>query len=304
MNGGLGARQKIQERLDAGDLTQAEATVMAEIKMWRTPNSTVIDAKSTVVKLLGRTPQDPQVGLADQVMAAERGAWPTPAAQGGYGGGSGGREMMRGRIPDEEFRQMTAGNGGQLNPTWVELLMGWPRGWSSLEPMDGDEMLAWVEGFTNGTETGIGEELPELREETTPETLRATAGGFRGVSEAQVLQHSLREHEEDSHQARLQLACQETPQGMLRGVRGDPASASAPHRPGHDEQPAREHPDVVQVVPRLFPQYGPQAWANGSWENGVPRVATGIAHRVDRLKAIGNGQVPAVVATVWNLLTE
>lgn len=34
---------------------------------WRTPNSTVIDAKSSVKKLSGRTPQDPQVGLADQV---------------------------------------------------------------------------------------------------------------------------------------------------------------------------------------------------------------------------------------------
>jgi hypothetical protein len=27
-----------------------------------------------------------------------------------------------------------------------------------------------------------------------------------------------------------------------------------------------------------------------------------VAARVDRLKAIGNGQVPAVAATAWNLL--
>jgi hypothetical protein len=37
---------------------------------------------------------------------------------------------------------------------------------------------------------------------------------------------------------------------------------------------------------------------------GVRRVADGMAHRADRLKAAGNGQVPAVAATAWNLLKE
>lgn len=32
-------------------------------------------------------------------------------------------------------------------------------------------------------------------------------------------------------------------------------------------------------------------------------VANGLAHRVDRLRAIGNGQVPQVVATAWKILT-
>ncbi len=34
----------------------------------------------------------------------------------------------------------------------------------------------------------------------------------------------------------------------------------------------------------------------------VGRVAHGLASRVDRLKAIGNGQVPAVVRAAWWLL--
>jgi len=37
------------------------------VRMWRTPSATVIAPKSSVVKLSGRMPQDPQVGLADQV---------------------------------------------------------------------------------------------------------------------------------------------------------------------------------------------------------------------------------------------
>jgi len=43
---------------------------------------------------------------------------------------------------------------------------------------------------------------------------------------------------------------------------------------------------------------------SGGWavEPDVGRVAYGVANRVDRLKAIGNGQVPRVVATAFNLL--
>ena len=35
----------------------------------------------------------------------------------------------------------------------------------------------------------------------------------------------------------------------------------------------------------------------------ICRVAHGVAHRVDRLKALGNGQVPRVAATAWELLS-
>ena len=38
-------------------------------------------------------------------------------------------------------------------------------------------------------------------------------------------------------------------------------------------------------------------------EPNVGRVAHGVAARVDRLKAIGNGQVPAVAALAWEMLT-
>lgn len=39
-------------------------------------------------------------------------------------------------------------------------------------------------------------------------------------------------------------------------------------------------------------------------EPSVFGIDDGLAHRVDRLAAIGEGQVPAVVATAWNLLSR
>jgi len=63
--------------------------------------------------------------------------WPTP--RGGHAGvGLVGRtghwEMPQAKADSsEEAHQMGAGNGGQLNPTWVEWLMGFPLGWTDLD---------------------------------------------------------------------------------------------------------------------------------------------------------------------------
>lgn len=51
---------------------------------------------------------------------------------------------------------------------------------------------------------------------------------------------------------------------------------------------------------------GSQVDGRGEWwktEPNVGRVADGLASRVDRLKAIGNGQVPLCAATAWRILS-
>jgi hypothetical protein len=40
-------------------------------------------------------------------------------------------------------RQVKREEGGHLNPDWVEWLMGWPRGWSNLEPLDSVVIDPW-----------------------------------------------------------------------------------------------------------------------------------------------------------------
>ena len=50
----------------------------------------------------------------------------------------------------------------------------------------------------------------------------------------------------------------------------------------------------------------PQRCSRTGWpaEPGLGRVAYGVADRVDRISAIGDGQVPRVVAMAWRILTE
>ena len=55
------------------------------------------------------------------------------------------------------------------------------------------------------------------------------------------------------------------------------------------------------LLPREAEERGAVAWYEA--EPDVGRVAHGVASRVDRLRALGNGQVPAVAALAWQLLT-
>jgi len=63
--------------------------------------------------------------------------WPTPT-YGKLAGGSGAFHQIQKKYEDndislEEKKAMQAGNGGQLNPKWIEWLMGFPLGWTDLE---------------------------------------------------------------------------------------------------------------------------------------------------------------------------
>jgi DNA (cytosine-5)-methyltransferase 1 len=64
--------------------------------------------------------------------------WPTPRTK-GMCGGSGAWAQLKANTTIEEARAMGAGNGGKLNPMWVEWLMGWPLGWTDLKPLEMDK---------------------------------------------------------------------------------------------------------------------------------------------------------------------
>lgn len=83
-----------------------------------------------------------QSGRSLGCMAAT-GMWPTPRSC----------SAMAAKITDkgERFPNLETvianrhpeTGGGQLNPTWVEWLMGWPLGWTDLKPLEMDKFQEW-----------------------------------------------------------------------------------------------------------------------------------------------------------------
>jgi len=78
----------------------------------------------------------------------EFGSWPTPNA---WDGKRGPRSAENLATKKHQISLVTAvkhslttdyQNGGQLNPTWVEWLMGWPLGWTDLKPLEMDKSLS------------------------------------------------------------------------------------------------------------------------------------------------------------------
>jgi len=93
-------------KIEAGEMTEAEAEAILGKSVWEAQ---------------GKVPA----------------IWPTPT-YGKLAGGTGGMQQIEakylaGEITSEERRAMRAGNGGKLNPMWVEWLMGFPIGWTDLE---------------------------------------------------------------------------------------------------------------------------------------------------------------------------
>ena len=73
--------------------------------------------------------------------------YPTPGTT-GMSNGSGNCEKanklyLAGQIDEATRKSMRAGNGGQLNPDWVEWLMGWLIGQTDLKPLEMDKFQQW-----------------------------------------------------------------------------------------------------------------------------------------------------------------
>ena len=60
--------------------------------------------------------------------------WPTPTANEDHAGRPGGKmQKMLGNHPEVRGTTEAEWRRGSLNPTWVEWLMGYPKGWTDLE---------------------------------------------------------------------------------------------------------------------------------------------------------------------------
>jgi hypothetical protein len=138
------------------------------------------------------------------------------------------------------------------------------------------------------------ETLRELWNANVSQALWQAARGLDRVQQAEVLYSFVRQYSEGSDQARLLMAGAKASEDFLRGLRREATAKRSSRRSGKGKQRSAEYPDALQVVSQLPAFDGEAAWPSYGWEDGLPRVATGVGERVSRLKGLGNAIVPQV----------
>jgi len=102
------------------------------LKMWPTPRSSERAAKMTMENVLNRVQKSGYHSNLEEAVALKM--WPTPTANEDAAGTPNGKmQRMLGNHP--EVRNT---GQGSLNPDWVEALMGYPKGWTSLDDGETD----------------------------------------------------------------------------------------------------------------------------------------------------------------------
>lgn len=146
--------------------------------------------------------------------------------------------------------------------------------------------------------------LRNLWKGTFPQEIREAFRGFPSISEEEILLAILCQYNEESNSICIQVESGTAPQTELRNLWRVIEAARTSHQWEHSGQFTREYSDALRIVSHQAPSLYTEAWINGSWESGISRVTHGVASRVDRLKAIGNGQVPLVAATAFLKLRD
>jgi hypothetical protein len=103
---------------------------MAKYDLWPTPRSCSAMAATITPDSAWNEKRNPNL----ETIVGQR-MWPTPTSH----------NAKETNAPSEALRNtptLAAQAGGQLNPVWVEWLMGWPLGWTDLKPLVTDKSLS------------------------------------------------------------------------------------------------------------------------------------------------------------------
>jgi hypothetical protein len=122
---------------------------MAQHKLWPTPNVPNGGRTTWHAEQEGNSfyhnGKKVQFGLEQAVRM-----WPTPRVMPGNSSKVNGKEYETSlqSMARKGLLSLTDQSGGQLNPVFVEWLMGWPLGWSDLKPLatDGSPTALWPHG--------------------------------------------------------------------------------------------------------------------------------------------------------------
>ena len=108
------------------------------VKQWPTPAATDYKGSVTGDSLERRRDMARGVRLPEQIMRM----FPTPTTTRPHDSENTAGKYMPSQN-QKDLASEAAPTGGQLNPMWVEWLMGWPLGWTDLKPLAMDKFREW-----------------------------------------------------------------------------------------------------------------------------------------------------------------
>ena len=112
------------ERVQGKWNSRGEPKLSAEVKPWPTPTASLGTKGGRI------TPRKSREGGTLIEAVSARQTWPTPLANDAQKRGA---ARVGAGLPGAAEQSNAA---GMLNPTWVEWLMGWPLGWTDLQPLE------------------------------------------------------------------------------------------------------------------------------------------------------------------------
>jgi hypothetical protein len=206
--------------------------------------------------------------------------WPTPQASDNRDRGNMRNPSIQRRVAIGKqimLSQSVHPTSGQLNPDWVEWLMNWPIKWSDLNGFNKQEFQRWQEASAEAIQSA-----GQVRTMWWDSDPSQTPLGQQPVEQPKQ-QHS-NSLPEMSWDASCERKMERSQQGSdLSLLRKDFYIQEAERKGLRQRLREQTCLDEAQIV---------------------PRVSKSVAARMDRLKAIGNGQVPLCAATAWRILSE
>jgi hypothetical protein len=118
--------------------SRGEPKLSAQVKLYPTPCARDYFPPHTPEYIAKKKAQGHGMSNLNDYVAK----WPTPTVNDSKNSTLPPSQINHDNIPGALIRNGEA-PGGQLNPTWVEWLMGWPLGWTDLKPLEMDKFREW-----------------------------------------------------------------------------------------------------------------------------------------------------------------
>lgn len=166
---------------DRGDHSKPRLTLTGDVKMFPTPTATDFQNRTVItpIKTSSGTIRhlNKAGGQSRAALSAIVNMYPTPTVNDSKNSTLPPSQINHDNLPGAHERAGEK-SGARLNPDWVEWLMGWPIGWTNIDPMPIERFEQWQQNTQSGDWWKVEpEDVPRVTDGTTNRVSRLKAIG-------------------------------------------------------------------------------------------------------------------------------